>query len=151
MQFPLLIELRRSRRLGFLLLAFHVAAMLSALVSLLPRDDLPYRFSILALLLALIAVSAWSVLRRNQAGRLQLAADGALLLSFGDMWSEMRQAVVLPDSTVFRYLVVLRLRVEGETGIRNLVLLPDQMHAEQFRQLIVCLRWMVKTNTASDD
>ena len=100
MQFPLLIELRRSRRLGFLLLAFHVAAMLSALVSLLPRDDLPYRFSILALLLAPIRRKQLAENARHKA--VQRYGWDAIALEYEQLFTEVTAkgagGVVQPSS-----------------------------------------------------
>ncbi len=149
MQFPLLLELHRSRRLDFLLVVFHLAAASSSLLALWPRDDLVYRHLLLALLLALIGLSAWRTLRRNDIGRIRLDAEG--VLSVDDPGGEGRRASILPDSTVFRHLAVLRLRFEDEARVRNTVVLPDQMGAEQFRQLGLCLRWLAKTGMASGD
>ena len=53
-------------------------------------------------------------------------------------------AAVLADSTVFTRLIVLRLRVGEEVRVTSLVLLPDQMPAEQFRVLRLWLRWHVE-------
>ena len=60
----------------------------------------------------------------------------------------MRRAQILPDSVASPYWVVLRVRLENEAREYHLTLLPDQMPAEQFRQLIVCLRWLIKTDPA---
>ena len=148
MQFPLLLELHRSRRLDFLLVAFHLAAALSLLVALWPRDDLIYRYPLLALLLALVGLSAWRALRRKDIDRLKLDAEGVLFVARGG--GKSQRAAVLSDSTVFRHLAVLRLRIEGEARVRNVALLPDQMSAEQFRQLNLCLRWLVKTDMETE-
>lgn len=48
---------------------------------------------------------------------------------------------ILPGSTVFSWMIVLRLReTEGEQR-KNLLLLPDQMSKEAFRRLQRHLRW----------
>ena len=50
-------------------------------------------------------------------------------------------AQVLPESTVFSWLVVLRFLVAGERRTQTLTLFPDQMSRDEFRMLCVCLRW----------
>lgn len=50
-------------------------------------------------------------------------------------------ATVLPGSTVFGRLIVLRVRM-GESGdVTSLPLLPDSMSAKEFRALSLWLRW----------
>ncbi len=147
MQFPLFIELRRSRRLDTLLIIFHWVAALSVCFALWPRDGLPYRFACLTIL-CLVALSAWRCLHRRLPERLRLAADGALFLYFPDSDGGMQRAQILPDGVALPYWVVLRVRLENEAREYHLTLLPDQMPAEQFRQLIVCLRWLIKTDPA---
>jgi hypothetical protein len=51
---------------------------------------------------------------------------------------------VLPDSTVFGQLIVLRLRIGEKRRACHLALLPDQMTTEQFRLLRLWLRWHAK-------
>jgi len=48
---------------------------------------------------------------------------------------------ILPDTTVFAWLIVLRFRIGDEQGASTLALLPDQMSSEQFRALRLWLRW----------
>lgn len=143
MQLPLFIELRHSRRLMFLLGVFHFVAAFSVCIALLPRATPSYR-SLCLMLLLLIVWSAWRSMHRYMPERLRLAADGTLLLSFADVGGIPQTAKILSGSFASRQLVVLRLRIEDEACKYNLVLLPDQMPVEQFRQLIVCLRWLIK-------
>ena len=54
------------------------------------------------------------------------------------------KAELLPDSTVFTHLIVLRIRIGEAGGAQqkvSLALLADSMSVEQFRQLRLCLRW----------
>ena len=53
-------------------------------------------------------------------------------------WSEYD---VLGTTYVTPYLTVLNLRGHGERGARHVTLLPDSLHAEDFRKLRVWLRW----------
>lgn len=145
MRFPLLIGLRRSLRLDFILGIFHLVAAFSVGIALFPRDGLPFRLAGWLSLL-LIALSAWRCWHRPMPERLRLTADGALSLHFSNAGG-MRQAQILSGSVVSRHLAVLRLRIEDGAHGYPLTLLPDQMPAEQFRQLIVCLRWLLKADS----
>ena len=49
--------------------------------------------------------------------------------------------VVLPDSLVTPLLVVLNIRLHGGRGTRSVLILPDSLDAESFRELRVWLRW----------
>ena len=50
-------------------------------------------------------------------------------------------ATVLPGSTVFGWLVVLQFRIDGDSKVNALTLLPDHMSYEEFRILRLWLRW----------
>ena len=83
--------------------------------------------------------SAWAIFRPAKTSALRL--DSALELGCCDLqgcWQEME---ILPGSTVFPYLIVLRLRARAAGEKQNLVLLPDQLPREAFRRLQLCLRW----------
>ena len=100
---------------------------------------LPWSWLLRGVFLLLLAGSLGYALRAPRIVGLRLAARDRLecLLADGD-----RVAVtVLADSTVFSRLIVLRLRVGEEARVSSLVLLPDQMPAEQFRVLRLWLRW----------
>ena len=132
MQFPIVIELRRSRLLVFLLVLLHGLAAGCALA-------LPWSWPLRGVLLLAVGVSLGYVLRPSPILDLRLCAPDRLdcLLADGN-----RQALELhPDSTVFSQLIVLRLRVGEAKRVSGLVLLPDQMSAEQFRLLRLWLRW----------
>ena len=53
-------------------------------------------------------------------------------------WSEFE---VLGTTYVTPYLTVLNLRRPGERRTRHVTLLPDSLHADDFRKLRVWLRW----------
>jgi hypothetical protein len=48
---------------------------------------------------------------------------------------------LLPGTTAFVGLIVLRFRLEGEGQARSIVLLPAQIPDDQFRALRIWLRW----------
>ena len=132
MQFPISIGLHRSTLLITLLVLLHTVAA-GCLVAL------PWPLILRLLLLALVGLSLACALRPPRVTGLRLAARDRLecLLADGDRVI----ATALADSTVFTRLIVLHLRIGQEKRASSLVLLPDQMSAEQFRLLRLWLRW----------
>lgn len=132
MRFPIHIELRRSRQLAFFLLLFHALAVACVI-------SLPWSWPLRSMLLVLIALSIWRTLQPSKITGLRLFAQGHLdCLCAG---GEYAAAQVLPDSTVFNQLIVLRVRISDELRVVNLALLADCTSAEQFRVLRLWLRW----------
>ncbi|MEO8409942.1 MAG: protein YgfX [Propionivibrio sp.] len=141
MRFPVAIELRRSLCLSVLVVSVHVLAATGLL-------GLPWSSSLRApILLALGLSAAHFLLRPHALGGLLIASKTELRGRSAD--GQTLPLQVLPDSTVFNQLIVLRLRVGDEEKIRSLVLLPDQMTGEQFRILRLWLRWQVAIDDAS--
>lgn len=134
--FAIAIELRRSRLLCAGLIGLH---LLAATAVLLVPGSLWIRG-------ALILWVGWS-LRRSlrppavNAIRFEWRRNGRLFCRTERAGAGEREAEILPDSTVFSRLIVLRLRMPGQPGVVALTLLPDQMPAESFRRLKVWLRW----------
>lgn len=87
----------------------------------------------------MVGISAWRTGQPSKIRGVRLAAHGHIdcLLANG----EFAPAVVLPDSTVFSQLVVLRLRIDDARQVISLVLVPGCMAADQFRVLRLWLRW----------
>ncbi len=100
---------------------------------------LPWHWALQSLLGILLGVSLWCVLRPSKIVGLRLSERVGLdCIVFG---GDRIAVQILPDSTVFSQLLVLRLRF-GDTGrVKNFVLLPDSMLPEQFRVLRLWLRW----------
>ena len=132
MQFPIAIGLHRSILFSVLQVLIHAVAA-GCLVAL------PWPWLLRGLAVLLLCGSLGYALRPPRIIGLRLAARDRLecLLADGDRAA----ATVLADSTVFSRLIVLRLRVGEEARVSSLVLLPDQMPAEQFRVLRLWLRW----------
>lgn len=131
-QFPVFIKLRRSRLRLILLLLFHTLAALCVVVT-------PVPWPIQVLLGGLIGASLWRALPSGQVIALSLSGgNGLQCLLVGD---QRVSAVVLPDTTIFGWLIVLRWRIEGESRVNSLPLFPDNMSTEEYRLLRICLRW----------
>lgn len=132
MQFPIQIELRRSRLLVCFLALFHTLAATSVII-------LPWPWLLQSVLLSVIGWSAWRTLQSPRIIGLRLHEQGRLdcLLFDGDYAA----AQVLPDSTVFNQLIVLRMRINDARCVVNLVLLPDSMSPGKIRVLRRWLRW----------
>lgn len=139
MQFPIRIELRRSRLLVCFLALFHTLAATSVII-------LPWPWLLQSVLLSMIGWSTWRTLQSPGIVGLRLHEQGLLdcLLVGGDYAA----AQVLPDSTVFNQLIVLRMRIGDVRRTVNLVLLPDSMSAGEIRVLRRWLRWRADANEA---
>ena len=141
MQFPITIELHRSHRLSLLLAIFHALAVGCVIA-------LPWPWLMRSALLLLIGVSLVYAQRKSPIRGLYLRAGDGIegLLADGSR----TQLVVRPDSTVFSRMIVLRVGMGEARSISNLVLLPDQMSAEQFRVLRIWLRWRSQPRSGDD-
>ena len=133
------ITLRPSYLLALLLVVMHALALASAwLVPL----ALAAKIGVAVVLVSSLALSLqqhmWRAGKRSvRAIRLTGECDVSLQGRDG-VWLE---TIILPSSFISPYLTVLNLSVEGEKRARHVVLLPDAMDTEQFRQLRVWLRW----------
>jgi toxin CptA len=135
---PLHVTLTPSRRLMWALSSAHVAAMVMVLVVPLPMWAQ-------AGAMALLAVSLIHSLRRHAS---LSAADAIVALSLhGDDAMLFRRdgrevaGRLLGNSTVTPYLSILNVRPQGARWSRSVVIVPDGLDAEMFRQLRVWLRW----------
>ncbi|WP_319238604.1 protein YgfX [uncultured Propionivibrio sp.] len=136
----MVITLRRSRLLDFSLVSIHALGALALFFVSLPA---PIRL----VALVFVVLSLARALRRETFSRLALSAENANEICF---WGDSPQAVVatiLPETSVFLFLVVLHLLEEEGQVRRQRVLLPDQMRADEFRRLRVWLRWRLTSET----
>lgn len=80
---------------------------------------------------------AWLRLPYSCAGLL-LEEDGVVLIRRDGVHLPCR---ILPGSLVAPWLTVLNMLPEGERLVRSVVILPDSLDAESFRQLRLWLKW----------
>jgi len=131
-------EFHPSRYLTIMLVAAHGAVL--ALLPLAPPplwSKLALAVLLLSSLLYYLRRDAWLQLPASCIG-LVLEGNGAILLR--------RDGVRLPceilhDSLVMPYLTVLNVLPQGARFARSVVVLPDSLEAESFRQLRVWLKW----------
>ena len=131
-------NLQPSIYLTIALVASH-GAVLAVLVPL----ALPLWAKILLVLLVLVSLlyHVW-----HDAWLLALSSNKTLLLD-GDMIllvarnGDRVTARILADSLVTPFLTVLNVLPQGKYLARSVIILPDSLDAESFRQLRVWLRW----------
>lgn len=137
---PLSIDLKPSRMLAGAAVCLHGGALL-----MIPW--LPVSGWLVALLMSVVVISSVHMLagptlrvRSKAIVAVQWRGDGSWRLRTRD--GEEREARLLADSYVHPWLTVLNFRVSGCVYGRrcSLVLLPDSLEPERFRQLRVRLR-----------
>jgi len=128
-----------SRRLGWLLLSAHAAAVVLSWV-----PPIAWWLS-LGLSIAVLANLPFS-LRYHASRRALGALTGIELRSDGSAAVENRhgrrsEVRVLGSSFISPFLTILNLAVAGAPLPRSLVVAPDALTADEFRRLRVWLRW----------
>jgi toxin CptA len=126
-----------SRYLAAILAAAHGLALF-ALVAVLPAwAAVASGGVILASLAYYLLRDAWLRLNASCVG---LAMDGdGVEMSLRD--GTRVAGVILRDSVVTPALVVLNIRPQAVRAARSIVILPDSLDAESFRELRVWLKW----------
>ena len=145
MHYPVTIKLRASRTLALLLTFAHGV---SGLCTLSLPVDWRVRISILVFVLFSGLFQAYK-LRRPPLQSLLLSKKCLALVPADG--GEERLVDVMPDSVVFKSLIVLRIRFQDQDAgsASSFALLPDQMAPEHFRQLRIWLRWQLPGTNVS--
>lgn len=143
-----LIELRPSRRLAHWMLLIHGTAAFAWLA-------LPLSALLKAVGAALITASLMAVMHRHVTGRHRhfiqaLALVDRSHVQVRDGENGWMLADVLGSSTVTPQLTVLNLQLAKTAQRRHLVLLPDSLAPEAYRQLRVWLRWGPPADRSQD-
>lgn len=141
MQFPVIIRLHRSRSLFVLLVSFHALAFGCVFFTQWPW------FWRLLLLGMILCSAVFSLLRpsRNEIAGFRIdSKQNFECLSCGE---DYIPCDILAGSTVFRRLVVLRLRVGKTRRVTTQAVFEDQMSADEFRMLRLWLRWRAEPRT----
>lgn len=133
------MNLASSRALAGILVSAHAASAL-----LLGLTGLPWMGKVAALpvFLASLALSlrrhAW---RLSPSAVVGVRLDPECRAAFRRLDGKTLEGTLLGSSFVSPWLTVLNLRPEGRWRTVSLVILPDAVEREAFRQLRVLLRW----------
>ena len=132
MHLPATLDIQPSRRLRAAFVLVHLLA-LGALLPFLPAWAI-------IMLPPVFFLSSWRACDGLKGGRLTLFSDASIEWQHAD--ASGRSGDVLADSVAFRSLVVLRIRLQGESQVRAVLVLPDSTTATDFRRLQIWMRWV---------
>jgi len=135
-----LFKLRPSRIFSALLFSVYSLAILIVLI--LPIADWARAALVVLLLCALVYYlrrNAWLSLASSPVA-IRIAGKDITLL--GRDGSELA-GQVWGDSLVTPMLTILNILPQGKRNMRSVVIFPDSMDAERFRELRVLLKWNV--------
>ncbi|MBA2352152.1 MAG: hypothetical protein M3R15_16195 [Acidobacteriota bacterium] len=127
-----------SRKLACLLIAAHLAALVLLWLAAPGVIAAPITPVIIASAFVTVRQSALHAASRAIVA-LELDDDCLCAVQFKN--GEWREALVLGTSFVAPYLTIVNLKIEGNRFAKHVVILPDAVDAELFRQLRVLLRW----------
>ena len=135
------LSLKFSPYLAIGLTLGHLAALACVLIVPSPLWlKLLLSGALVASLIHTLTLHAW----RNRASSiiaLQCDRDGLAVIQMRS--GEEREARVLGSSFVAWYLTIVVLKPNMSRRVHTLLVLPDMLEAEQFRQLRVWLKWRV--------
>lgn len=145
----LTVRLQPSKRLAWVLTAAHFLAM----GILWPLDlTLITKFAILILLIiSLIYSIRHHALLNTKNAIVAFELTDAMQCKFETRSGQSIICYILGSTFVTPHLVVLNLQPLGHFLTRSIVILPDGIDAEIFRQLRVLLRWKWKDSNAKPD
>jgi len=128
--------------------SYYLLAILSlaTLLSLVVIICMPLSTGFKALLIVLVLSSTTFYIARDALGLL-LGSWVALEIDAQDQFLLITrngvryQVIVLPESLVASYLIVLQLKLKKQFWRKSLVLLPDSANPDDLRRLRVWLKW----------
>ncbi len=131
-------EFHPSHILSVVLAVAHIAVLAALLPLALP---LWAKLALAVVIVTSLAYHVWFDAQRgapSSATALILDGDQVILVLHG---GQQLVVDISKDSLVMPLLTVLNLKPQGEYTMRRVVILPDSMDTESFRQLRVWLRW----------
>jgi len=133
-------QLHPSQYLAAILTVVHSATIAAFIPLYLP---LLAKFLLAAVLLISLgyqlAKLAWLTAPSSSIA-IKLEGDQILLSTRN---GEQLPAIILRDSLVTPYLTVLNIKAQGTHVSRSIIILPDSLDKESFRQLRVWLKWAI--------
>ena len=133
------IKLSPSLWFAGMLTAMHAMAL--TLIWLLPFDLWLKIVAVLLILTSLIYHVRRDAMRTSRNAILALKISPECRCSVQVRSGDWFEAQLLSTSFVSHYLTILNLRFDHARLVQHIVMLPDAIEAEQFRQLRVLLRW----------
>ena len=131
-------KLQPSRYLAVILIAAHGIALAALFPLALPVwAKVALAPLILFSLMYHLRRDAW-LSAPSASVELALEGDRVVLATRG---GEQLAGQILRDSLVTPFLTILNILPQGVRLARSVVILPDSLDAESFRQLRVCLKW----------
>ena len=122
----------------WLQVAFLILVLLGLLAILITAASWAWKFgSILLLILASVAIHAWSV-HQSRAGAIQLLADGTALLR--TVSGQEIKAILGRHSWVSRWVCVVALYVVDNNTKHHCVICAAENHSDEYRRLLKLLR-----------
>ena len=115
MRFPVTLDIQPSRRLRAAFVFVHLMAFFG-LAGVLPVWSL-------GIVAPLLALSSWRACVAIRGVRLTLGSDGRV--EWHPSAKASQAGEILADSTVFSWLTVLRVRLDGEQQVRSIVVDPE--------------------------
>jgi toxin CptA len=142
------LTLKPSPQLSTWLLFSHLTAVLCVLIVAMPRWL--QALLTLTLLCNLIYTVSYQALRRWSTSivGLQFERDGAVFVEYRN--GAVRAARVLGSSFVAPYLTIVLLKPEQRWLTRAVVIVPDAVEPDLFRQLRVWLKWGIGRGVEPD-
>lgn len=133
------IHLKPSSRLVIMLSLAHLVA-----AGLLWPLALPWSVKVVIIVLLIISLGHYlrqDALRTASNAVIAFELSEAMQCTLTTRSGETMACIILGSTFVTSYLTVLNLRAEGKFFTYSIVILPDSIDTEEFRQLRVWLRW----------
>ena len=133
-------KLQPSLWLALCIIFGHCAAIGSLAMLPIPKLALALLFAVLGWSAIYFVLSNARLAFANSWVELILEEDR---ISLFNRKGEEKTGILLRNSLVTPYLVILNVKLFDHRRVRNLVVMPDSMDAESFRGLRVALKWGV--------
>ncbi|MGH8750890.1 MAG: protein YgfX [Burkholderiales bacterium] len=133
------IALKPSKHLLLLLIATHAAAVIIIWLVQLPGWLQAAATLVLCLSLFFYSKRYAMLSALNSIIGIEIREERVCIIQTRD--GKYLDCIILPTSTVYSWLTVLNLMQRDERVLRHVVIFPDAIATEDFRQLRVWLRW----------
>lgn len=123
--------------LALLCCAFLLAITIVFTLPVVDGVRFAFAFLLLGALVYYVRRDVWMLLPSSHVA---LRLDVGRIVIFTRDGSEL-PGQILPDSVVTPFLTILNIMPQGKTRRRSIVIFPDSLDSERFRELRVLLKW----------